>query len=80
MIDWNRDLNIWWSDDDTGKLKVLDSKNIQVVFEAPELKVGLFEFRYGGQSEVVLATTYVDEYIRLGKGSRGSLFVFQRRS
>jgi len=63
-----------------GKLKVLDSKNIQVVFEAPELKVGLFEFRYGGQSEVVLATTYVDEYIRLGKGSRGSLFVFQRRS
>lgn len=62
-----------------GKLKALDEKWIQVVFEPPELKVGGLEFTYGGESEVKLEITYVDEKIRLGKGSRGSLFVFQRR-
>ncbi|EYU22076.1 hypothetical protein ABFS82_01G042500 [Erythranthe guttata] len=61
-----------------GKLTALDEKWIQVVFEAPELKVGGFEFSYGGESEVKLQITYIDEKIRLGKGSRGSLFVFQR--
>ncbi|XAR69626.1 hypothetical protein NMG60_11001302 [Bertholletia excelsa] len=62
-----------------GKLKALDEKWIQVIFEPPELKVGALEFQYGGQSEVKLQITYIDEKIRLGKGSRGSLFVFQRR-
>ncbi|NP_001338050.1 Probable plastid-lipid-associated protein 8, chloroplastic isoform 2 [Zea mays] len=62
-----------------GKLNVLDSKWIQVVFEAPELKVGSLGFQYGGESEVKLEITYVDEKIRLGRGSRGSLFVFLRR-
>ncbi|KAJ9167580.1 hypothetical protein P3X46_019201 [Hevea brasiliensis] len=62
-----------------GKLKVLDESWIQVIFEAPQLKVGALEFQYGGQSEVKLQITYIDEKIRLGKGSRGSLFVFQRR-
>mgnify|MGYP001806996328 CR=1 FL=1 len=32
----------------------------------------------GRTSSVVLSTTYLDERIRLGKGSRGSLFVFTR--
>ncbi|XP_022997459.1 probable plastid-lipid-associated protein 8, chloroplastic [Cucurbita maxima] len=63
----------------TGKLKALDDKWIKVVFEPPELKVGGLEFRYGGESEVQLQITYIDDKIRLGKGSRGSLFVFQRR-
>ncbi|KAH0641574.1 hypothetical protein KY289_032548 [Solanum tuberosum] len=62
-----------------GKLNVLDEKWIQVVFEPPELKVGGLDFLYGGESEVKLEITYIDEKIRLGKGSRGSLFVFQRR-
>ncbi|GAV63674.1 PAP_fibrillin domain-containing protein [Cephalotus follicularis] len=62
-----------------GRLNVLDDEWIQVIFEPPELKVGTLEFQYGGQSEVKLQITYVDEKIRLGKGSRGSLFVFQRR-
>ncbi|KAJ0090678.1 hypothetical protein Patl1_12723 [Pistacia atlantica] len=62
-----------------GKLYVLDDKWIQVIFEPPELKVGGLEFRYGGESEVKLQITYIDEKIRLGLGSRGSLFVFQRR-
>ncbi|GFP81605.1 probable plastid-lipid-associated protein 8 chloroplastic [Phtheirospermum japonicum] len=61
-----------------GKLTALDEKWIQVVFEPPELKVGGLEFKYGGESEVKLEITYIDEKIRLGKGSRGSLFVFQR--
>ncbi|KAL8144518.1 hypothetical protein V2J09_017550 [Rumex salicifolius] len=62
-----------------GKLKALDESWIQVVFEPPELKVGGLQFQYGGQSEVKLQIIYIDEKIRLGKGSRGSLFVFQRR-
>ncbi|OIS98135.1 PREDICTED: probable plastid-lipid-associated protein 8, chloroplastic [Nicotiana attenuata] len=62
-----------------GKLNVLDEKWIQVVFEPPELKVGALDFQYGGESEVKLEITYIDEKIRLGKGSRGSFFVFQRR-
>ncbi|XP_057959240.1 probable plastid-lipid-associated protein 8, chloroplastic [Malania oleifera] len=61
-----------------GKLKALDHKWIQVVFEPPELKVGPWNFRYGGESEVKLEITYIDEKIRLGKGSKGSLFVFER--
>ncbi|KAK4277093.1 hypothetical protein QN277_015144 [Acacia crassicarpa] len=61
-----------------GKLTALDGEWIQVVFEAPELKVGSLEVQYGGQSEVKLRITYVDDKIRLGVGSRGSLFVFKR--
>ncbi|KAL5558280.1 hypothetical protein UlMin_034491 [Ulmus minor] len=63
-----------------GKLTALDGEWVKVVFEPPELKVGALEFRYGGQSDVKLRITYVDDKIRLGKGSRGSLFVFQRRN
>ncbi|KVH91600.1 probable plastid-lipid-associated protein 8, chloroplastic [Cynara cardunculus var. scolymus] len=62
-----------------GKLIVLDEKWIKVVFERPELKIGSLEFGFGGQSEVQLEITYIDDKLRLGKGSRGSLFVFQRR-
>lgn len=69
---------IWSIVCETGKLKALDSEWIQVVFEAPELKLGSWKAQYGGQSEVKLRITYVDEKIRLGLGSRGSLFVFQR--
>ncbi|KAF9600497.1 hypothetical protein IFM89_009946 [Coptis chinensis] len=50
-----------------GKLKVLDDKWIQVIFEPPELKVGALEFQYGGESEVKLEITYIDEKIRLGR-------------
>ncbi|XP_052484963.1 probable plastid-lipid-associated protein 8, chloroplastic, partial [Gossypium raimondii] len=62
-----------------GKLKVLDHQWIQVIFEPPELRVGAIDFRYGGESEVKLQITYIDENTRLGKGSRGSLFVFRMR-
>ncbi|XP_071737352.1 probable plastid-lipid-associated protein 8, chloroplastic [Rutidosis leptorrhynchoides] len=62
-----------------GKLIVLDEKWIKVVFESPQLKIGSLEFQFGGESEVQLEITYIDEKLRLGKGSRGSVFVFQRR-
>ncbi|MED6131355.1 putative plastid-lipid-associated protein 8, chloroplastic [Stylosanthes scabra] len=62
-----------------GKLKALDTEWIQVVFEAPELKLGSWEAQYGGESQVKLRITYIDDKIRLGVGSRGSLFVFQRK-
>lgn len=52
---------------------------VKVYFEPPVLG---FPFgivaRIGPQSTVVLKTTYVDERVRIGKGSRGSLFVFSR--
>lgn len=60
-----------------GKLIVLDEKWIKVVFEPPELKIGSLGFQFGGESEVQLEITYIDDKLRLGKGSRGSLFVFQ---
>ncbi|KAJ0113689.1 hypothetical protein Patl1_02308 [Pistacia atlantica] len=41
-------------------------------------KVGGLEFQYGAESEVKLHITCIDEKIRLGLGSEGSLFVFQR--
>lgn len=63
-----------------GKLIVLDEKWIKVVFEPPELKIGSLGFQFGGESEVQLEITYIDDKLRLGKGSRGSLFVFQRRN
>ncbi|XP_076938041.1 putative plastid-lipid-associated protein 8, chloroplastic [Bidens hawaiensis] len=62
-----------------GKLIVLDEKWIKVVFEPPQLKLGSIEFQFGGESEVQLEITYIDDKLRLGKGSRGSVFVFQRR-
>ncbi|KAH7671681.1 Plastid lipid-associated protein/fibrillin conserved domain-containing protein [Dioscorea alata] len=63
-----------------GKLKMLDDKWIQVIFEPPQLKIGSLDFQYGWESEVKLEISYIDENIRLGKGSRGSLFVFVRRA
>ncbi|GAQ78629.1 hypothetical protein KFL_000160320 [Klebsormidium nitens] len=50
-----------------------------VKFKRPTFKLGPFSFSFGGDSSVRLATTYLDERIRLGKGSRGSSFVFKRK-
>ncbi|GLC43911.1 hypothetical protein PLESTB_000922200 [Pleodorina starrii] len=52
---------------------------VQVLFEPPVLSVAnSLHLRIGQPSSVVLTTTYLDERVRLGKGSRGSLFVFTR--
>jgi hypothetical protein len=52
---------------------------VKVFFDPPELTLpGGISTRIGPPSSVVLTTTYLDERVRLGKGSRGSLFVFTR--
>ena len=50
---------------------------VKVVFEPPRLSVGgVIDLPIGPKSTVQLTTTYLSEDVRLGKGSRGSLFVF----
>jgi hypothetical protein len=55
-----------------------DASTVRVLFERPVLSLGPLTARIGPPSSVVLTTTYLDERVRLGKGSRGSLFVFTR--
>jgi hypothetical protein len=52
---------------------------VKVFFDPPVLGFPFgISARIGPKSSVVLTTTYVDERVRIGKGSRGSLFVFTR--
>ena len=52
---------------------------VKVQFQPPELSLGsAVVLRIGPPSSVQLTTTYLDEQVRLGLGSRGSLFVFRR--
>lgn len=50
------------------------------MFEAPEVSLGSFKMQYGGNSTVKLAILYLDDVVRIGRGSRGSLFIFKRRT
>ncbi len=51
----------------------------QVFFEPPKMTLGRdINLRIGPESSVQLTTTYLDERLRLGRGSRGSRFVFIR--
>ncbi|KAK8965408.1 hypothetical protein KSP40_PGU004513 [Platanthera guangdongensis] len=61
-----------------GKLKAVDEKWIQVIFEPPELKIGSLGLKYGGESEVKLEITYIDDRIRLGRVPKALSFVFQK--
>jgi len=63
-----------------GKLTALDQKWVEVVFESPQVELGPLKMQYGGNSNVKLATIYLDEVVRIGRGSRGSLFIFRRRT
>jgi hypothetical protein len=52
---------------------------VKVFFDPPELTLpGGVTTRIGPPSSVVLTTTFLNERVRLGLGSRGSLFVFTR--
>ena len=52
---------------------------MQVDFEPPRLSLpGGICLAVGPTSSVVLATTYLDKRVRLGRGGRGSSFVFTR--
>lgn len=58
-----------------------DGMTVRAFFDPPQLTVGgLPTLTFGPKSSVVLSTTYLDERVRLGKGSRGSLFVFTRKT
>ena len=51
----------------------------QVNFEPPRVSLpGGIHLAVGPTSSVVLTTTYLDDQVRLGRGSRGSSFVFTR--
>eukprot|EP00850_Spirogloea_muscicola_P007648 SM000039S14478 [mRNA] locus=s39:348514:349899:- [translate_table: standard] len=62
-----------------GKFEGEDSRWVKVDFEPPQLTLGPLHFTYARTSTVRLSTTYLDERLRLGRGSRGSVFVFARR-
>lgn len=52
---------------------------LQVTFEPPRVSLpGGISLAVGPTSSVVLSTTYLDERVRLGRGGRGSSFVFTR--
>ncbi|GAX74034.1 hypothetical protein CEUSTIGMA_g1484.t1 [Chlamydomonas eustigma] len=56
-----------------------DDESVSVYFDPPILSfAGKLHLRIGPKSSVQLATTYLDERIRVGLGSRGSLFLFTR--
>lgn len=66
-----------------GKLEPLEDDKlgpnaIKVTFERPRLCLGSMVFQFGPRSHVRLATTYLDERVRLAVGGRGSLFVFEK--
>ncbi|CAI5478316.1 unnamed protein product, partial [Closterium sp. Yama58-4] len=63
-----------------GTFEPLDNKWVRAVFEAPNLALGPLKFSYGGQSSVRLSVSYLDERVRIGRGSQGSVFVFARRT
>lgn len=50
-----------------------------MLFQPPRVTLGnLINLPIGPKSSVVLTTTYLTPTVRLGKGSRGSLFVFTK--
>lgn len=69
-----------WDFAHAGKLAAVDKKWVEIVFEAPEVSLGSFKMQYGGNSTVKLAILYLDDVVRIGRGSRGSLFIFKRRT
>ncbi len=51
---------------------------VEVAFEPPVLEIAGEKVTLGGASSVRLATTFLDDRIRIGRGGFGSLFVFER--
>ncbi|GAB0491604.1 hypothetical protein MMPV_002858 [Pyropia vietnamensis] len=62
---------------------ILPQGAVHVAFERPRLALGVPPLRavvsLGRRSTVVLGTPYLDDRIRVGRGGRGSWFVFTRR-
>ena len=57
----------------------LSPRTVRADFDPPRIVVGrLLNLSLGPTSSVVLDTPYCDDRVRLGKGSRGTWFVFKR--
>lgn len=57
----------------------LSARTVRADFDPPRIVVGrVLNLSIGPTSSVVLDTPYCDDRVRLGKGSRGSWFVFKR--
>lgn len=56
----------------------MGENGIKVRFEKPRIALGSRVFEFSQPSEVRLRIAYLDERVRIGVGSRGSLFVFTR--
>lgn len=65
-----------------GKLTPIDDdeipNSIRVNFGRPRISFGGLVFEFGPPSAVQIQTTYLDDRVRIGVGSRGSLFVFTK--
>ena len=51
---------------------------VEVSFDPPFLEVAGSRVNLGGASTVRLATTFLDDRVRIGRGGFGSLFIFER--
>lgn len=60
------------------KDKRLGPNAVTVKFERPRISFGGAVFQFGPLTRVRIAITYLDDRVRIGVGSRGSLFVFRR--
>ena len=61
-----------------GKFAKNKSKTVRVRFQRPKFTLVGQTFTFGPESSVELITPFLKKQIRLGKGSRGSLFVFTK--
>eukprot|EP00252_Welwitschia_mirabilis_P006894 TRINITY_DN1782_c0_g1_i2.p1 TRINITY_DN1782_c0_g1~~TRINITY_DN1782_c0_g1_i2.p1 ORF type:complete len:190 (-),score=17.70 TRINITY_DN1782_c0_g1_i2:260-829(-) len=63
-----------------GTFTALSNTCIEIKFEPPKLVLGPFNLQYGADSKVKISILYLDEKVRIGRGSRGSIFIFKRRN
>lgn len=66
-----------------GKIEPLNSRRlgpnaIMVKFQQPRIRFGKAVFQFGPRSNVQLATTYLDDRVRIAVGGRGGQFVFTK--
>jgi len=67
------------TDEENSRTNVLSPRTVRANFDPPRIFFGKrIGFSIGPASSVVLDTPFCDDCIRIGKGSRGTLFVFQR--
>lgn len=56
-----------------------DTRNLEINFETPRTRIGGALFQYGETSRLSLRICYIDDRIRIDRGTRGTYIVFLRR-